>query len=146
MKPKWIYPSHRRPKGFAPLWLLALTIVLFASISAAMMINVLPAEHISLYSNRIANSNFTLDNQQVFFLGDNRILITLELTNTQTDVQQANVTVTLLDASGNALLNLTELTGDVSGNANVHMWFLFSEKGITMNYASDMIQVTDVKP
>lgn len=151
MKPRWINAKGRRTRlrkrkaKLVPLWIVALIVIAMSSVSFAMAIHVIPDEHISLYSNRIVGSNFTLTAQATMFIGPNKILVTVELTNTQSSVQQANVTVYLLDSSGTGILNETQKTGDVAGSGTVTMFFWFHHSGITAQYASDFIQVTDIK-
>ena len=127
-----------------PAWVFLLVIAAIASVSFAMIIHVVPEEHISVYSNRIAGSNFTLSDQATVFAGPNKIVVTLDLHNIQTSTQYANVSLFLLNAQGSSFANLTEQTGAVAGTGNVFMVFYFSGKGIVQEYASDFIQVTDV--
>jgi hypothetical protein len=126
-----------------PLWVVILIIVSLSSVVVAVDINVLPIEHISLWSGTTASSNFTIQDQIVHFHGPNKVVIKLTLLNTNTAASIANVTVFIENSSGNNIMNVTNSTGSVIGGSTVNMNFDFNSTGITAEYATDFIEIMD---
>jgi len=126
-----------------PLWVVILIVVAFSSVVVAVSINVLPVEHISLWSGTTANSNFTIEDQIVHFHGPNKVVIKLTLLNTNTAASIAEVIVFIEDSSGNNIINETESTGLISGGSTVTLNFDFNYQGITSEYASDFVEIID---
>ena len=126
-----------------PLWVVILVIVSLSSVVVAEDINVLPIEHISLWSGTTANSNFTIQDQIVHFHGPNKIVIKLTLLNNNANPSSADVTVFIEDSSGNNLMNETQSTGSVAGGSTVELNFDFTGTGISAEYASDFVEIVD---
>ena len=126
-----------------PLWVVILIIVSLSSVVVAVDTNVLPIEHISLWSGTTANSNFTIQDQIVHFHGPNKIVIKLTLLNNNANPSSADVTVFIEDSGGNNIMNVTNSTGSVIGGSAVNMNFDFNSTGITAEYASDFIEIID---
>lgn len=132
-------------KRLIPIWLVALLIILSSTGTAvAFSMNVLPVEHVSLWSGTTQSSNFNVISEQTSFKGPGKITVSITLKNTDASLAHtANVTVTLLDSSGNSLLNLTQSTGSILASAQTSMTFTFSQTGLTSSYSSTFVEIMD---
>ncbi len=130
-------------KETVPLWIVVI-IVLMMGVAAAVVITELPSEHISLFGVNVASSVFTITSTDTTFHGPNKITVKLTLTNTDTvNSHSADVTVWLLDNSGNGIMNSTQSTGVVAASGTVSLVFTFNQAGITAAYGSTFIQIKD---
>lgn len=137
-------PGLRVFRKSIPAWVAIVIAVLFMGLTVAIVTNSIPVQRISLYqSGGMSPSNFTLQSQQVNFQGPNRMTVTLILKNTAASPQTANVTVYLLNATQDSIMNETLATGSVAAGSTVQLAFLFSLTGITNEYSTDFIQVAD---
>jgi hypothetical protein len=127
-----------------PLWLalaLALALALPVSVAAALTINIV-TEKLSLWQSSFADTSFVLQSFSLTPKGPNRVDVPLTLRNTDTaNARTADVTVQLLDASGNVIAEQTVSTGSVAANGTWSYTFTFTEAGIASQVQSVMIIV-----
>lgn len=126
-----------------PVWLVVI-ILLMMGVVVAIAVTELPSEHISLFGVGVTSSVFTITSTDTSFHGPNKITVKMVLSNTDvTNSHSADVTVWLVDASGNNIMNETLPTGSVAGGGSVSLTFSFSSSGITAEYGSTFIQIKD---
>ncbi|MHB8567313.1 MAG: hypothetical protein ACYC7D_10395 [Nitrososphaerales archaeon] len=132
-------------KRSIPLWaVLVLIVTAGATTSAAMSVGLIPIEHISIFQSQQASSNFNILSQNTQFHGPNKVTVQLKISNTDgSSPHSANVTVSLLDSSGNELLVQAQLTGTVAASSSVTLTYSFSQSGLTNSYGSTFVQVED---
>jgi hypothetical protein len=126
-----------------PLWLalaLALAVALPVSVAAALTINTI-TEKLDLWQSTFADTSFTIQSFRLNPKGANRVEVPLTLRNTGTAAHTAEVTVQLLDSSGNVITEQTQNTGPVAVNGSWSYTFIFTGSGITSQVHSVMIIV-----
>jgi hypothetical protein len=126
-----------------PLWLalaLALAVALPVSVAAALTINSI-TERLGLWQSSFEDTSFAIQSFRLNPKGANRVEVPLTLRNTDTAAHTANVTVQLLDASGNVIAEQTQSTGSVAANGLWSYTFIFTGSGITSQVQSVMIIV-----
>ena len=129
-----------------PLWVVVALVIgaSFGTTAAAMTIFQIPIEHISLFQSQQAASNFNIQSQVTRFHGPNKVVVHLTLTNTDSsNSHSANVTVSILNSSGNEILDEAQLTGTVAASGSVTLTYTFDQAGITDSYGSTFVQVSD---
>jgi uncharacterized protein (DUF58 family) len=126
-----------------PLWLalaLALVVALPVSVAAALTINSI-TERLGLWQSAFEDTSFTIHSFRLNPKGANRVEVPLTLRNTDAVARSAEVTVQLLDASGNVVAEQTQSTGSVAANGTWSHTFIFTGAGITSQVHSVMIIV-----
>jgi hypothetical protein len=127
-----------------PLWLalaLALAVALPVSVAVALTINSI-TEKLGLWQSTFADTSFTIQSFSLRPRGPNRVDVQLTLGNTDTaNAHSADVTVQLLDASGNVIADQTQSTGSVAANGTWTYTYTFTGTGITSQVHSVMIIV-----
>jgi hypothetical protein len=127
-----------------PLWLalaLALAVALPVSVATALTINSI-TERLGLWQSAFADTSFAVQSFRLNPKGSNRVEVPLTLRNTDTsNAHSADVTVQLLDASGNVITEQTQSTGSVAANSVWSYTFVFTGTGITSQVHSVMIIV-----
>jgi hypothetical protein len=135
---------HRVLNRSVPLWLalaLALAVALPVSVAAALTINSI-TEKLGLWQSTFADTSFTIQSFRLNPRGPNRVDVQLTLRNTDaSSAHSADVTVQLLDASGNVIADQTQSTGSVAANGTWSYTFIFTGAGITSQVHSVMIIV-----
>jgi hypothetical protein len=75
-------------------------------------------EKINIWGGQIQDTDFTLDSTSSKVKGQNKVEVTIEVTNSDSvDPHEADVTVQLLDSSGDLLIEETKSTGSVAASA-----------------------------
>jgi hypothetical protein len=126
-----------------PLWLalaLALAVALPVSVAVGLTINSI-TERLGLWQSTFEDTSFTIQSFRLNPRGPNRVEVPLTLRNTDTAAHTAEVTVQLLDASGNVIAEQTQSTGSVAANGTWSHTFIFTGTGITSQVHSVMIIV-----
>ena len=137
--------SHWSPlKKQIPAWVIFVVIMLMVPAVYALAVVAMPSEHISLFGQTTQPSEIQVTNSWVSFLGPNKAVVFVVLKNTATSTQNAFVNVTLLDSSGNGIVNESQTTGAMNAGASVTLAYYFHLKGIASEYSSDFIQVMEV--
>ena len=133
-------------KRSIPIWLVVvLVLVAGVGTSAAMTIGLIPPVHISLFQSQQSASNFNVLSENNQFQGPNKLTVKLTLQNTDVaNPHSANVTISILDSSGNELYAEFQLTGTVAASSSIALVFTFSDPGVTASYGSTFVQVTDL--
>jgi hypothetical protein len=134
---------HRVLNRSVPLWLalaLALAVALPVSVAVALTINSI-TERLSLWQSAFEDTNFALQSFSLNPKGPNRVDVPITLRNTGTAAHTADVTVQLLDASGNVIAEQTQSTGSVAANGTWSYNFVFTVPGIASQVQSVMIIV-----
>jgi hypothetical protein len=126
-----------------PLWLalaLALAVALPVSVAVALTINTI-TERLGLWQSIFADTSFTIQSFSLDPKGPNRVDVRLTLKNTDSVARSAEVTVQLLDTSGDVIAEQTRSTGSVAANGTWSHTFTFTGAGITGQVHSVMIIV-----
>ncbi len=127
-----------------PVWLalaLALAVAMPFSVAVALTINSV-TERLSLWQTTFPDTSFTLQSFRLNPKGANRVEVSITLRNTDASAaHSADVTVQLLDASGNVVAEQTQNTGSVAANGTWTHNFVFTGTGITSQVHSVMIIV-----
>ena len=123
-----------------PIWIIVMIVsVMFMSTVIGMQIYA-PGQT----RGQIQSSEFMITSEQTSFHGPNKIVVKLTLSNTDsTNPHSADVTVFLLNSSGNKLMNVTYQTGVVAASGTVSNMTVFDESNIVLSYTSTFIQVMD---
>jgi hypothetical protein len=140
-----VVPGHRRVLNRSvPLWLalvLALALALPVSVAVALTINPI-TERLSLWQSFFADTSFTLQSFSLSPRGPNRVDVQLALRNTDaSSAHSADVTVQLLDASGEVIAEQTASTGSVAPNGTWTRTFTFTGTNIASQTYSVLIIV-----
>jgi hypothetical protein len=140
-----VVPGRRRVLSRSvPLWLalaLALAVFIPVSVAIALTINTV-TERINLWQASFADTSFTLQFFSLSPKGPNRVDVPITLRNTDTaSAHSADVTVQLLDASGNVIAEQTQSTGSVAANGTWSYTFTFTGSGIASQVYNVMIIV-----
>jgi hypothetical protein len=125
------------------LWLalaLVLAVSIPVSVAVALTINAI-TERLNLWQASFSGTDFTLQSFSLSPRGPNRVDVPITLKNTGSDAHTADVTVQLLDASGNVIAEQTQNTGSVAPNGTWSYTFTFSSTGITSQVQNVMIIV-----
>jgi hypothetical protein len=134
---------HRVLNRSVPLWLalaLALAVALPVSVAVGLTINSI-TERLGLWQSTFEDTSFTIQSFRLNPRGPNRVEVPITLRNTDTAAHTAEVTVQLLDASGNVIAEQTQSTGSVAANGTWSYTFIFTGAGITSQVHSVMIIV-----
>lgn len=127
-----------------PAWAVAVIVILMVPAVYALTISALPSEHISLYGQTTQPSQITVMNSWVSFYGPNKAVVFVEVKNTASNHQDAWVNVTLLDGSGNEIVNESQVTGSMAGGSSMGMFYYFHATNLASEYGSDFIQVREL--
>jgi SLAP domain-containing protein len=116
-------------------------VALPVSVAAALTINSI-TERLGLWQSAFESTSFTIQSFRLNPKGANRVEVPLTLRNTDTEsAHSAEVTVQLLDSSGNVITEQTQSTGSVAANGSWSYTFVFTGSGITSQVHSVMIIV-----
>lgn len=124
------------------LTMTALLIVLAViGTSAALTILSTLGMYVSLFEQSYQPSDFNVTSLSTVFLGRNRVVITLELRNIDSEHHYANVTVQLLNTAGNMLMEQVSDTGNVSAGETFSDMFSFTYGAIVLSLDKILIIV-----
>ena len=131
-------------KKSVPLWVIAIVMVLSAGVLvAAVNFGSVSPEKLSLYSASSSPSSFKVSQYAVTFQSYNVMTANVLLTNTDNAAShQANVTLTMLDSSGNVITTTSQLTSSIAPGATSSLDFVFSKTNITLSYNSAFISIS----
>jgi hypothetical protein len=115
-------------------------VALPVSVAVGLTINSI-TERLGLWQSTFEDTSFTIQSFRLNPRGPNRVEVPLTLRNTDTAAHTAEVTVQLLDASGNVIAEQTQSTGSVAANGTWSHTFIFTGTGITSQVHSVMIIV-----
>jgi hypothetical protein len=136
--------KHRVLNRNVPLWLtLALALAVALPVSVAVALTITPiTEKLNLWQSTFEGTSFTVQSFSLDPKGPNRVDVRLTLRNTDaSNAHSADVTVQLLDASGNVIAEQTRSTGSVPANGTWTYTYTFTGAGITSQVQSVMIIV-----
>jgi len=137
-------PGRRRVLSRSvPLWLalaLALAVSIPVSVAIALTINTI-TERLSLWQASFPGTDFTIQSFSLSPRGPNRVIVAVTLKNNDAVAHTADVTVQLLDASGEVIAEQTQSTGPVAANGTWSHTFTFTGSGITSQVYNVMIIV-----
>jgi uncharacterized protein (DUF58 family) len=134
---------HRVLNRNVPFWLalaLALAVALPVSVAVGLTVNSI-TESLGLWQSSFTDTSFTVQSFRLNPKGANRVEVPLTLRNTDAAEHTADVTVQLLDASGNVVAEQTQSTGSVAAGGTWSYTFVFTGSGITSQVQSVMIIV-----
>jgi len=129
-----------------PLWLM-IVLVLISTVGTAYALTIiaLQIERINIWEGQYQDTDFTITAFKTRLIGKNRVWIRITIKNNDVNVHSANVTVQLLDSSGN-LINIGgqdmeqyALTGDVAGGDTWTHLFRFYATDLVSQYNSPFI-------
>ncbi len=102
----------------------------------------LTAEQIELFKTQTSVTDFSVSSFTSTPSGDNDLTIDLNLDNDDAGgAHQANVTVNIMDSTGDEIANLTLATGSVAASSLVSLQFVFAQANIVPDYDSAQIVV-----
>lgn len=139
-------PELKGKSGKVPrkisLRLATLLIVLaVAGTAFALTQNALPTEMLELWNTQYQSTDFSITTFDTNLQGNNKLTIGLTLTNNDVSAHYANVTVILLNATGDEILNQTQATGSVAGGGTWSYSFVFNQANIVNDYENSMVVV-----
>lgn len=138
-------PPRRTPrKGVRTISLrLAALLMILAVAGTAFAVTQtsLSTEFFELWQSQSQATDFTVTDFTFTPSGDNNVTIDLTLHNDDTIAHFANVTVQLLNSTGDVILEATQATGSVAGGADLPMTFNFSQTGLVADYEKSQIVV-----
>jgi hypothetical protein len=138
-------------KRSMPLWLVLVVIIstTFATVGA-ITIYLSTFERINLFAGVYQNTDFTILSQDTSFKGKNGVTIKLTLKNIDSAIHSADVTVQLLDSSGDIItigsVEMSDMlqTGSVAGLGTVVLTYNFRETGLVALFDSQFIIIKQV--
>ncbi len=101
----------------------------------------LTAEQIELFKTQTSTTDFSVSSFTSTPSGDNDLTIDVTLDNDDTNPRQANVTVNIMNPTGDEIANLTLATGSVVASGQVSLQFVFAQANIVPDYDSAQIVV-----
>ncbi len=121
--------------------LAALLLVLsVAGTTLALTQTTLTTEIIEIFNTNYAASNFTIQSFKTKPQGNNKLIIDITLDNQDSgSAHQANVTVNLINATGDEFMNLTLATGSVAASGSVALNFVFNQANVVTDYQDSQV-------
>ncbi len=101
------------------IFVLVLFLALVCVGVAAITLNELSAIKMSVYNQQFQSADFTITNVNMNLRGRTQIRLRLTLQNNDAQTHSANVTVQLMDSSGEVIAEAWQLTGNVNGGNTV---------------------------
>lgn len=131
--------------------ILVVLIACIASVALTEALNlfVLTPEKISVGSGAVSDSDFTTS-LNTHFSGVKKITIKVTLLNTDSETHSADVTLSLLDSSGDIInisdedMTQTLTAADVAGESSTTLNFVFTGAGLVEQYATTSIEVYQI--
>lgn len=110
-------------------------------VAAALSFTSLNTEKVSLFGAETASSDLTVSSQDSTVYSEDRIVVRLTAENTDADnAHEANVTVQILDSSGNVVAKMSK-PASVSAGSRQALTFDFNEQGVAQDYQRTYIIV-----
>jgi hypothetical protein len=131
-------------KRCTPLWLLLLILLVFSVVTGFALAVLVRVERIGIWQGVVESPRFVVTEISTTFKGLNRVNVKVVIKNIDANTHSANVTVQLLDADGDVVVEAFQLTGDVAGGAEWSYVFVFKEKDIVKRYASTLVIVKEL--
>jgi hypothetical protein len=128
----------------APVWLVVLLAAIAASSLTYAILVSTRVERIGVWQGVIETPHFTLVELSTTIKGLNRIDVAVVVKNTDTVAHSANITVQLLDADGEVILEAYELTGDIPAGSTWQHTFTFKDKNIVKIYDSVLVVIKEL--
>jgi hypothetical protein len=107
---------------------------------AGLSIGQLP-EKIEVWNSQSQDTDFNIQTSDTDVKGQDRVDVSTEIKNQDSSAHDANVTVQLLNAGGDILIEETKTTGSVSGGGTVNLNYKFSQSNLAENYDKTFIVV-----
>lgn len=118
-----------------------LLVLAVAGTAVALTQTTLPAELLDLWNTQYQPTDFTLTAFDTKPQGANKLTIDITLTNTDVAPHYANVTLYLLNSTGDEILNQTVATGAVAAAGTWINSFVFNQAGIVNDYEGSLVVV-----
>ena len=107
---------------------------------AALTIYASSVEKINIWGGQVQDTDFTLDSTSTKIKGKNKIEVTVTITNSDdSNPHTASVTVQLLDAAGDILVEETIATGSVLASATWSDTFVLTAEELVASYDSPYV-------
>ncbi len=118
--------EHPQAKRVVSLWVVGLLVILaVAATGVAILTTNVSIQKLSLFQTTFEDTDFVLMELELEIEGKNQIEVELALTNTDSISHEAEVTVQILDAVGDVILQETRSTGSVSAGDHWEAEFVF---------------------
>jgi len=109
---------------------------------AGLSMTSLGPEKIELWDSQAQDTNFNIQTYDTDVKRQDRIDVSTEIKNQGTSgAHEANVTVQLLDSSGNILIEETKATGSVSSGSTAKLNYQFTQSNLAEEYDKTFIVV-----
>ena len=112
-----------------------------AGVVAGLSMTNLNPEKIELWDSQAQDTNFNIQTYDTDVKRQDRVDVTTEVKNQDTSTHEANVTVQLLDSSGNILIEETKATGSVSSGSTAKLNYQFTQSNLAEEYDKTFIVV-----
>jgi len=122
------------------LWLSVILVLSLVSTATALTVQSM-SEKMNIWSGTTQNTNFGLTQLEAKIKGKNKVDIKVALLNTDTAAHSANVTIQLLDSSGDVILEQDATTGSVNGGASWTSTLSFTQAGLVSQYSEALVIV-----
>lgn len=144
-KPQIIKKNIKLAKRTIPLWLVLFLI--FSSVSVtifAFTITALSIQKINLFGGQYQDTSFSITATDTRFKGKNKIVITVDVKNTDVEIHSCTVTIQLLDNSGNIINIIGDIESsqdivDLAGDATQQLTFTFTANGLVAQFNQSLI-------
>ncbi|MEE9237771.1 MAG: hypothetical protein V3U52_08300 [Thermoplasmata archaeon] len=118
----------------------ALLLVLsVAGTAFALTQTTLTTELIEIFNTQYGTTDFSITDFATKPQGNNKLTIDVTVQNTGGAVHYANVTVNLINATGDEFLNLTLATGSVAASGSIMLSFIFNQANVVPEYQDSQI-------
>ncbi len=138
--------SRRTARGRTTRVSLRLAVLLvslaIAGTAYALTQTTLTAEQLEIFNSQSTVTDFTVSSFVSSPSGDNDLTIDVDLDNADAGgAHQANVTLNIMNSTGDEIANLTLATGSVAASGQVSLQFVFAQANIVTDYDSAQIVV-----
>ncbi len=118
----------------------ALLLVLsVAGTALALTQTTLTTELIEIFTTSYGTTDFSITDFNTKPQGNNKITIDVTVKNNGGAAHYANVTVNLINATGDEFLNLTQATGSVAASGSITLSFIFTQANVVPDYQDSQI-------
>ncbi len=119
-----------------------LSVLAVAGTAFALTQTTLTTEFLEIFTTQYANTDFSIASFDTKPQGNNKLTIDITFDNSDAvNPHFANVTVNLINATGDEFLNLTLATGSVAASGSVALSFVFNQAYVVPNYQDSQILV-----
>lgn len=141
-------PRRREPKPSRRKRMVSVRVAVLLSVLAvagtafALTQTTLTTEFLEIFTTQYANTDFSIASFDTKPQGNNKLTIDITFDNSDAvNPHFANVTVNLINATGDEFLNLTLATGSVAASGSVALSFVFNQANVVPNYQDSQILV-----